>query len=180
VTNPYAPPAAEVADVAVVPGHIERASRLSRLGAVILDSIVGGLLVYVPMMIGFVIAGSPFTVSSPQTVEANPQMFLIPLGLAAIGAMVWAGLTIWYVLANGQTIGKKIVGIKVVRADGTRASFPRILFLRNGINTLVGFIPFVGIAYAIVDALFIFREDERCIHDLLADTIVVQAQRPGA
>jgi uncharacterized RDD family membrane protein YckC len=175
VTNPYAPPTAEVEDIAVAIGPIERASRLSRLAAVIVDSIIGGVLVYVPMMIGFVIVGSPLNLSNPQSLEANPELFAVPLGLAAVGMIIWAGLTVMYVLANGQTIGKKIVGIKVVRADGTRASFPRILFLRNGINTLVGFIPFVGIAYAIVDTLFIFRQDERCIHDRLADTIVVQA-----
>jgi uncharacterized RDD family membrane protein YckC len=175
VTNPYAPPTAEVEDIAVAIGPIKRASRLSRLAAVIVDSIIGGVLVYVPMMIGFVIVGSPLNLSNPQSLEANPELFAVPLGLAAVGMIIWAGLTVMYVLANGQTIGKKIVGIKVVRADGTRASFPRILFLRNGINTLVGFIPFVGIAYAIVDTLFIFRQDERCIHDWLADTIVVQA-----
>jgi uncharacterized RDD family membrane protein YckC len=92
-----------------------------------------------------------------------------------VGFVIWVGLTVMYVLANGQTIGKKIVGIKVVRADGTPASFPRILFLRNGINTLIGMIPLVGLVFAVVDALCIFREDERCIHDQFADTIVVQA-----
>jgi hypothetical protein len=29
--------------------------------------------------------------------------------------------------------------------------------------------------FTIVDGLFIFRESRRCVHDLIADTIVIQA-----
>jgi hypothetical protein len=32
--------------------------------------------------------------------------------------------------------------------------------------------------YGIVDACFIFREDQRCLHDLIADTTVVECE-PG-
>jgi len=38
---------------------------------------------------------------------------------------------------------------------------------------IVGLIPGVGIALTILDALFIFRDDRRCIHDLIAGTKVI-------
>ena len=34
-------------------------------------------------------------------------------------------------------------------------------------------IPFAGGIFSLIDCLFIFREDRRCIHDLIAGTKVV-------
>ena len=45
------------------------------------------------------------------------------------------------------------------------------VLLRVVVNGLLGFIPL----YGVVDILFIFREDRRCIHDLIAGTVVVNA-----
>ena len=60
------------------------------------------------------------------------------------------------VYRNAQTIGKKLVGIKVARTDGSRASLARIFWLRNVVNQLVtmvlAFVPFVGGFYPLVDA----------------------------
>ena len=36
-------------------------------------------------------------------------------------------------------------------------------------------VPFVGGLVSLVDALLIFRDDRRCLHDEIADTIVVTA-----
>jgi len=51
--------------------------------------------------------------------------------------------------------------------------------LRVVLNGLLGFITLYllgGIPlYSVVDALFIFRNDRRCIHDLVAGTVVVNA-----
>jgi len=84
---------------------------------------------------------------------------------------VWAYFTVIYVKANGQTIAKRWLKIKVVRADGSRASLGRIFWLRNVVNALLGIIPL----YGIIDSLFIFSESRQCLHDKIADTIVVNA-----
>jgi uncharacterized RDD family membrane protein YckC len=42
--------------------------------------------------------------------------------------------------------------------------------MRAWVNFLLGVIPF----YWLVDVLFIFRDDQRCIHDLIASTRVVE------
>ena len=85
--------------------------------------------------------------------------------------VVWGVLTIRFLLRNSQSIAKKLLGIKVVRADGSHASFSRIFWLRNVVNTLLSIVPL----YSIVDSLFIFSESYQCLHDKLADTIVVKA-----
>jgi uncharacterized RDD family membrane protein YckC len=79
--------------------------------------------------------------------------------------------TVKYVSENGQSIAKRMLGIKVVRADGSAITLGRIFWMRNILNTLISFIPL----YGLVDALFIFGESRQCLHDKLADTIVVRA-----
>ena len=40
---------------------------------------------------------------------------------------------------------------------------------------MLRFIPFIGVFYVLVDCLLIFRESHQCLHDNIADTIVVKA-----
>jgi uncharacterized RDD family membrane protein YckC len=93
-----------------------------------------------------------------------------PGALAIVGFAVWCWLNIRYVLRNGQSIGKKLVGIKVVRADGTPASLGRIFWLRNALNAAISIVPL----YGLIDILFIFGSSNQCLHDKIADTIVVK------
>jgi uncharacterized RDD family membrane protein YckC len=64
-----------------------------------------------------------------------------------------------------------MLGIKVVRTDGSPASVGRIFWLRNVVNGLIGIVPL----YGLVDVLFIFSESRQCLHDKIADTAVVKA-----
>ena len=165
MTNPYAPPSAAVSDVSDPAAGLTPAGRGVRLAAVILDGIVVMVAVYVPIVVGLVAAGS-----APSETK-NPRALLVGLGVAAIGFLLWVAFTIMYVSANGQTIAKKWLSIKVVRADGTAATLGRIFWLRNFLNVALSLIPL----YSIIDSLFIFSESRQCLHDKIADTIVVNA-----
>jgi hypothetical protein len=41
--------------------------------------------------------------------------------------------------------------------------------------TIVSAVPVVGPVLVLADALWIFRADRRCLHDRIADTVVVDA-----
>lgn len=158
--NPYSPPRANVSDIATENEELEPASRGLRLGAALLDGVIGCAFVYIPMFIGLAITGF-------RQASMSPVVAILTLaGLAA-----WIVLTIIYVARNGQTIAKKLLNIKVVRADGSKASLARIFWLRNVVNSLLGM---TGI-YTLIDILFIFSESRQCLHDKIADTIVVTA-----
>lgn len=43
------------------------------------------------------------------------------------------------------------------------------------VPAVISAIPLAGAAFGLVDILFIFRADRRCIHDLIAGTHVVTA-----
>jgi uncharacterized RDD family membrane protein YckC len=95
--------------------------------------------------------------------------------ITVLALIAWCIITAWLVAANGQSIGKRVVGIKVVRTDGSRASFARIFLLRNVVNGLPNLLPYVGWLYQLVDPLMIYQDSRQCLHDKIADTIVVRA-----
>lgn len=170
-TNPYAPPQAAVQDVADSGEHL-LAGRGTRLGAATLDGLILGVMLYVPLVISIKMSGHPLIVNAHFNYGAmiNTAMAMPLVGLAA-----FAWLNIRFVSRNGQSIAKKILGIKVVRSDGSKASLGRIFWLRNVVNILIGVIPLLGSLYGLIDALLIFGEPRQCVHDKIADTIVIEA-----
>ena len=165
MTNPYAPPRAAVGDIADPHSPTVPADRGTRLGAALLDGVIFGAMVYVPLL-GAALGASPAADSG----NVGP-VFAVFGVLALAGFVLWCWLTIKYARRNGQSIAKKILGIKVVRTDGSPISLGRIFWLRNVVNAAIGIIPL----YGLVDVLFIFAESRQCLHDKLADTIVVRA-----
>jgi len=172
MTNPYAPPQSTVTDVVDPFAGFVLADRGTRLVAVILDTLIGGAMTWVPFLAGTLLAA----VASGRQSNRMAGPFLV-LGVipALVGGIVWCWLTIRFVRQNGQTIGKRLLGVKVVRSDGSRASLGRIFWLRNVVNVLISVIPIVGFIYGFADNLFIFSESRQCLHDKIADTIVVKA-----
>jgi uncharacterized RDD family membrane protein YckC len=168
MSNLYAPPQAVVQDIPQLNENALPAERGTRLGAALLDGVAMALMVYAPAFAGAVILGA-----AAPGIENGPSSGALigGLGLGVIGFAVWCAITVKYVKQNGQTIGKKLVGIKVVRTDGAPATLGRIFWLRNLVNGLICIVPF----YGLLDTLFIFGESRQCLHDKIADTIVVKA-----
>lgn len=168
-TNPYAAPEASVDDVRAwdAQGLEERkASRGKRLGAALIDGLVTVVwllpLIWAATMVDDVRRGLK---------PSAPMAGLALLGLALlIGVFVVNCLMLH---RSGQTIGKRVLDIAIVRSDGSRMSLPRYIFIRVLPVGLLGAIPYVGRLVSLVDPLLIFGKDRRCLHDLIADTIVV-------
>ena len=169
-SNPFAPPRGAIHDFPTT-DELELAGRAVRLGAFFVDCIVAFVMIYLPALIVLVASGGIDAAfeSSPAVVDFNT------VGVAGLlclcGFIAWIWITALLVARNGQTIGKRLLEIQVVRSDGSQASLGRIFWLRNVVNWLLSVIPF----YALVDLLLIFGVRQQCIHDLLADTIVVRA-----
>ena len=139
---------------------------LAVLGAAPLDGLIMAGMTILPKL-AIQLAGTPLN-GRPGS-GGSLFMALVPV-LGLIGAIAWCWLTVKYVKENGQTIAKRIVGIKVIRTDGSAASLGRIFWLRNVVNGLLGVIPL----YNLIEVLFIFGEGRQCLHDKIADTIVVR------
>jgi len=149
----------------------ELATRGSRLSAASIDGVIG-LLVALPACIALTSA----LVSAYLLLEPLVWTPAMTRGIAAslLLLLAWSAVTTVLVARNGQTVGKKLLHIKVVRSDGSPAGLGRIFWLRNVVNMVPSMLPFVGIAYTLLDLLLIYGVRQQCLHDLIADTIVVR------
>ena len=83
-------------------------------------------------------------------------------------------LAYWVLLEgspSGQTIGKRLVGIRVRADQGGRAGYGKALG-RTLVARVIGLFPFVGL----IDVLWpLWDNRNQCLHDKAASTIVVRA-----
>ena len=113
------------------------------------------------------IVAIPYVVASSDQV---PQPIRL-VGLA--GTAVLLGLQLYWVSTLGQTIGKKLVGTRIVLKDTLQnGGFVTNVLKRGLVSGLLNFVP----GFFLVDSLFVFREDRRCIHDFIAGTCVIKAE----
>ena len=174
--NPYAPPVAMVADVSDHAGTEPRlAERGTRLGASMIDGLVM-LLLFAPVMlvgIGLGDLGGTADATPPAILvwaEAHPVVSQIVWGIA--GLVVFFAVNGYWLHTRGQSIGKRLLKIRIVRSSGERATLSRIFFARYLPNQVM--FPVIGMLYELIDILFIFRDSRQCLHDTIADTIVVK------
>ena len=161
--NPYAAPSARVDDVPVADAEAELATRWQRFVAAFIDN----LLFMGAAVIGGIAA----------SMRENPLLagVLALAALATLIALIWINIVL--LRRHGQSIGKRQIKIRVLRSSGERATLGRLVLLRGLPQWLVGgignLVPIVNVL-ALIDALFIFGRSRRCVHDYIADTIVVQ------
>jgi uncharacterized RDD family membrane protein YckC len=173
-----------------VPGSLaERGTRLLAatideliLLAISLPMIIGAMPAMVALIAGEADLESPRSMESLRAMESLDTMSVLRPMLGGTGTTItilaliaWCIITAWLIATNGQSIGKRLVGIKIVRTDGSRASFARIFLLRNVVNSLPLLLPYVGLLYLLIDPLLIYQESRQCLHDKIADTIVVRS-----
>ncbi len=165
-TNIYAAPNADLSsEVSVTESPL--AGLGQRFGASLIDTLI-------LMAINFSIVTWYFGSWYKYLNAMQSQTFNLQLSAALLGLVVFATINAKFLADNGQTIGKKLLGIKIVRTDGSKLSLQRFFTHRYVPQILVQFIPVIGIFLPIIDVLLIFRDSRQCLHDQIADTIVVQ------
>lgn len=127
---------------------------------------------------GNMLTSLPFDVMiDPGVPDEAKLMMVLPHVIRAyliIAVIVLAVFIVqaFFLTRDGQTLGKKAMAIRIVLQEtGKNGGFSTNVLLRTIVNGILSAIPF----YALIDILFIFRDDRRCVHDMLAGTVVVKA-----
>lgn len=162
--NRFAPPQAHVEDVALA-GTGALAGRGARLVATLLDALFGGLA------FGLLTLVTPLTWAP----AAGTNLVRLLIVNTVVGFILFLVLHGYLLATRGQTIGKALLKVRIVRSDGSPATLLRLIGLRYLPTMAISMIPLLGGLYALIDCLLIFRESRRCLHDNIADTIVVRA-----
>jgi uncharacterized RDD family membrane protein YckC len=164
-SNPYASPNASVLEIPS--GEPELAS----FGLRFLGSLIDGfimLAIVVPLI---------FATGYISNIMAGIQPGVLDtLKMAVMGFVVFLLIQGYFLNATGQTIGKKILGTKIVTMDNQKPEFVKLILLRYATIHAIGQIPIAGGLFGLVNALFIFSGDQRqCLHDKFAGTKVIVA-----
>ena len=131
------------------------ATRRARLGAFVIDQVIALVTFGMARLLAFTVIG----VLAYLSVFAVNIVQIILLG------------------TRGQTFGKMILRIAIVdRIDKMPPGYVRVFLIRQLPLVVVSFfVPVLMIPYLLVDGLPIFTSSRRCIHDLLAGTIVIDS-----
>ena len=158
--DPFAPPRAHVEDVTQAREGPQNATRVQRLLAAMVDGLLAFALAFVAMRF--------FPIVATQPPGWTPQ-----LGAAAVGLACFLLLQGYPLATRQQTLGKMLFNIRITLPDGSPANLQR-LAVRYGLGMVAGLVPYIGMVYGLVDALFIFGKPCRCLHDYVAGTVVLK------
>lgn len=103
-----------------------------------------------------------------------------PFGLGEIALILELPVLMWVLLQSvfiglqAQSIGKWMLGVKIIVVNGDPPDVIRGMIVRT-VTPLALFciLPYLGLLAAIIDALYVFHPDHRCLHDHFAATRVV-------
>jgi uncharacterized RDD family membrane protein YckC len=138
------------------------ATRGNRWRAAVVDGVINFVVIKV-----FTLAAVAAFVSGSGVTPQGIVWSTLAINLAAW--LVWPIIYEGAMLSSFQaTLGKRYRGIIVVRPDGSRLS-TGACWQRAITKSLLNIVPGLGL----VDALFIFQKDHRCLHDRMAKTIDV-------
>lgn len=149
-------------------GNIELASLPQRLGGALIDGVIGvAAAIAMAMTIG----------TWEKTLQGIEPTLLETLIQGVFGFAFFVLVHGHLLKTSGQTVGKRIVGSKIVLINDAPAPFFTIIFRRSLPVALASIIPYIGGLLIIIDSLLVFRADRRCAHDLIAGTKVIRAKK---
>ena len=173
---------------ALADGELELATPADRLCAITINQLLQ-YIIYLPIYIYFL--SETFDINDEEfDLNELTEFFLdwitLPLTLTIICLTIMALIifTAWqinWMTKYGQSIGKRMLNIRVIRTNGDNPGFVRNVFLREIVYQLIVVIIgtlTLGIGYfvfIVVPAMvFITKWQRRTLQDFLADTIVVK------
>jgi uncharacterized RDD family membrane protein YckC len=152
------------------PENIEFAYDIAGIGsrflAAIIDSLViGAALLIVGIIIGIVTSRNEFDGSAVGSLTAA-------IGAILSFLILWGYYIVFELVWNGQSLGKRAIGLRVVREGGQP-----ITFVSSAIRNLIRIVDFLPAFYGIgVIVMFVDRRARR-LGDLAGGTLVVKERR---
>jgi uncharacterized RDD family membrane protein YckC len=179
--NPYqAPTTTEIPTAFTQHSELQLAGRGERFAAAFVDGIIN--LVFIMLIsFGLMFATSTrsveFTGSFLSLADFLDGGWMITALITIASSLFYIGINWKFLTTNGQTIGKKFANIRIVTLDGKLPSIFDLIFKRYGFYTVVALIPVVGSYLSLINILFIFGRERRCLHDHVAGTRVMKVTK---
>ncbi|HGO8660963.1 TPA: RDD family protein [Neisseria meningitidis] len=160
----------------------------------ILAALLNQLFTFLVLLVPF--AGLiAFAIKNEGRIGGSEEIFGLLLGMTSfwvglVGILVYTVVQIYYMSRDGQSLGKKIMRIRVLKTDGRNPGFVGTVLVREIVWSVLVAIIAAVIGLAVGDngenainllaflanfvLLFMVKRDRRTLYDILADTVVVK------
>jgi len=166
--NPYAPPTSDpISDRLSVDSH-----QLATLGERFVGAFIDGII---NMVVFTAVSTALYVIPEFRILTSSDHIETVIRGL--VGLVVFIAINLKFLSDSGQTIGKKVAKTRIVTMSGEKPPLRDLLLKRYFFSNLLGIIPIVGPYLSLANILFVFKKDHRCLHDHVAGTQVIKADR---
>jgi uncharacterized RDD family membrane protein YckC len=149
---------------------LEPAGMGSRFFAALIDGLVQGAVLFLLFLVGIATAAES---AVEQTNPGATEMVIFSILLLAVGLLFFLYKLLFEAFWNGQTLGKRAAGIRVIQANGLPVTFLQVA-IRNLLRP-IDYLP----AYYVIGAIAVLATRKRQrLGDMAAGTIVVR-DRPA-
>jgi len=146
---------------------------LASVGNRFLAAAIDHLIQIIAIVIIVVAAGA----LSDWQVFASMGVWAAALMVLAVFGLYWGYFVVFETLWSGQTPGKKVMRLRVVREDGRPVRFFEV-FVRNVLRVAIDFNPAPSYAIGVVSIIFSARSKR--VGDFVAGTVVVKERATEA
>jgi uncharacterized RDD family membrane protein YckC len=146
---------------------VELASFRSRAIAFLIDFVIAGAL-FLGILVLFFKLANRFTSLGQNSRHINIELNFFENWYSIVYLVVFFGLSVYF--GNGRTIGKRVMGIRVVSLAHHRMS------LWHSIERALGY-GASALEFGFGFAQYFIHPNRRTVHDRMAETIVIREER---
>jgi uncharacterized RDD family membrane protein YckC len=155
------------------PENVAFGYQVAGIGSRFIASLLDTLLVVLLQIVVIVVATLIINAIEQSPLADSLSAWVIAIFGVILTVFYWGYYVLFEMLWNGQSPGKRWVGLRVIRADGTPITLSEAL-----IRNLVRVVDFLPVAYGVgIITMFIDKQSRR-LGDLAAGTLVVQDRAP--
>ena len=170
-TAPEPPPARANPKQKAPPAQLKLAPLSKRFIAIVIDGFIVGIFSFAVLFAGGPFAALNQAMASADLEAINAAMAQFQSDALPVNLLVSAVYNVVLMrLFNGQTLGKMVFGMRVIKKNGRRISILDAL-LRNVLGYMISQIFLLGYIWAFADT------EKQAWHDKLAGTLVVEERR---
>lgn len=155
------------------PERVELHYVLANVGNRFLAAAIDHLIQIGLMLVVFIFVGA----LSDWKLFAAMNVWAAALTVLAVFAIYWGYFVVFETLWSGQTPGKRMMRLRVVREDGRPVRFFEV-FVRNILRLALDFQPFPSYAIGVISIIFSARSKR--VGDFVAGTVVVKERATEA
>lgn len=136
-----------------------------------LGSVIDGIILIIPILVlMFLVA---FLLNGSILHRFFLNGFIGGILISAFALAVHAAVN-YVLMREGQTVGKKIMRTQVRTLDNRIPTVSEQILKRYLFQFGISALPIIGSLLGLINSLFIFGKEKRCLHDLVAGTKVIQ------